>query len=180
MKIICSLLSLLIPLHLLALSYDSSLLQIGGKLFPKVLFIEKGTKNRIQDSINLVIATSSSNQEHAKRLVHIIQNHYPNGINNHPFKFSIISIKEAQTLKSGHAIILMTDHEDPYLNALIHNANANQILTFSFDPELLENGTAISLYIGKSVKPYLNLSTLKNAPFSFDYGFLQLSVPYND
>lgn len=180
MKIVSLALSLLIPMQLFAFSCDTSLLQIGAKLFPKVLFMEKETKERIKHTIHIVIVASPTNSDNAKRFMNMVENYYPDGINNHPIRLSIIPIKEGQNIKFAHAIVLMASNEDPNIDSVISNANENQILTFSLDPALLQNGTAVSLFIGKSVKPYLNLTTLKNVPYSFEYGFIKLSVPYND
>ncbi|MDD2828655.1 MAG: hypothetical protein PHW18_03660 [Sulfuricurvum sp.] len=169
---------LVIPLTLLGESYDTPLLQISSKLFPKILFMEKGTKERIQSSINLAIVTSPANQETARHFSSMVQNHYPDGINDHPIHLSIVSAKEALTMKNIHGIILMIPPDNTLLEALIQNSYENKIVTFCFDPTLLKNGALISLYIRKNVKPYLNISALKQASFTFEYSFIKLSEPY--
>lgn len=180
MRFLVGIFLFLIPLELLGFKYDSPLLQIGAKLFPKILFMEKETKERINSNIHIVVVSSSAQSEAAKRLADMIETYYPEGINNHPIRLSALSLKEAQTIKSAHAIILLASSDDIQAQAVVVNANENQILTFSLDPSLLQTGVAVSLSVGKTIKPYLNLSTMKNAPFSFEYGFIKLSLPYND
>lgn len=173
-----TLMYLFIPFLLYASPFDSNLLQIGAKIFPKVTLIEKGTKERIQTNVNLLIVTTNAYKSDAQRLSDIIDAQYDSTLSNHPLNISIVSPKEALEQKNIHGFILLLDPNDPVLLTLLEHAQRNKILTFSFDPELLQKGVAISLYIGRSVKPYINLSILKQTPFTFEYGFLKLSQPY--
>ena len=169
---------LVIPLTLFGTSYDTPLLQISSKLFPKILFMEKGTKERIQSSIHFVIIASHANQEAARHFSNMMQNQYPDGINDHSLRISIVSAREALSMKNVHGMILMIPPDENILESLIEHTYENKILTFCFDPSLLRNGAVISLYIGKNVKPYLNISALKKASFTFEYSFIKLSVPF--
>jgi len=169
---------LVIPLTLFGASYDTPLLQISSKLFPKILFMEKGTKARIQSSINFVIVASPANQEAARYFMNMVSNQYPDGINDYPIQLSIVSTKEALNMKNVHGIIFMLSPDDPLLEPLIKHSYENKILTFCFDPSLLRSGVIISIYIGKNIKPYLNISALKESPFTFEYSFIKLSIPY--
>lgn len=167
-----------IPLLVSAGTYDASLLQIGSKIFPKIVLIEKGTKDRVDSSIQLVIVASSLYQENAQSFSKLVQAQYPQGINGHPLRITIVSPKEGLNIDNAHGFILMLSPNDRLLEPLINHANENKILTFSFDPSLLSSGVLISLYIGKTVKPYLNIATLKHASFQFDYSFISLSILY--
>lgn len=159
-------------------SYDTPLLQIGAKLFPKVILMEKGSKERVGSEINLIVVASDQSAEPAKRFADMVLTQYPEGINNRPIRLSIVSPKEFTLLKNTDAVILLLSSDDGRVNSILKSAFENKILTFSLDPSLLQNGTAVSLYIGKSVKPYINITTVKTVPFNFEYGFLKLSVPY--
>lgn len=170
---------ILIPTILLSGSYDKALLQIGAKLFPKIAFIEKGTKERIRSTLNFVIVTTPSNQASAYELREMIQRQYPNGINNFPLNLSIASARESLDMTNIHGFILLLDPNEPLLEPLMEHAYQYKILSFSLEPSLLQKGVAVSLFIGRSVKPYINTTTLKQTPFTFDYGFLKLSQPYN-
>ncbi|MFZ2889625.1 MAG: hypothetical protein WA010_04045 [Sulfuricurvum sp.] len=140
--------------------------------------MEKGTKERIQSSIHFVIIASPTHQEAAKHFSNLILNQYPNGINDHPIRISIVSVKEALNMKHVHGIILMIPPDETLLEPLIKHTYENKILTFCFDPSLLRYGAVISVYIGKNVKPYLNTSAIKQASFTFEYSFINLSVLY--
>lgn len=173
-----SILLFFIPFLLWGTTYDSTLLQIGAKLFPKVALMEKGTRERIQSTVNFVIITTPTNKRAAQRLLGIIERQYGGILSNYSLTVSILSPKEALMVKNTHGFILLLEADDDILSSLLEHAHLNKILTFSFDPALLQKGTAISLYIGRSVKPYINLTTLKQVPFTFEYGFLKLSQPY--
>lgn len=166
------------PLYLWSVTYDVSMLHIGAKLFPKIILMEQGTKERIHSTLSLIIVTDSTHKEHAKRLLNILEAQKDNSTNTTPLKLRVISPKEALEITDAHGFIVLINEEDYLLEGLIKHANKNKILTFSFDPNLLGKGVSVSLYIGKNVKPYLNLTALKEVPFTFEYGFLKLSQPY--
>lgn len=173
-----SILITLVPFLLWGTTYDPTLLQIGAKIFPKVVLMEKGTNERIQSTINLVIVSAPSNKEAAQRLSEMIERQYSGTLSNHPLALTIVSPKEALEIKNAHGFILLMEPDDDMLSRLLEYANNRKILTFSIDPSLLQKGVAVSLYIGRSVKPYINLTTLKQVPFTFEYGFLKLSQSY--
>lgn len=173
-----SILLFFIPYLLSGATYDATLLQIGAKIFPKVTLMEKGTNERIHSSVNFLIVAPSSNKIAAHELSDMIDRQYGGMLSTHPISISIVSPKEALEIKNVHCLILLMESDDPMLSPLIEYAERGKILTFSFDPSLLQKGVAISLYIGRSVKPYINLATLKKVPFVFEYGFLKLSQPY--
>lgn len=168
----------LTPWLLYAAVYDSNLLQIGAKIFPKIILMEKGTNERIQSSVNLFIVSTNVAKSDAQRLSGMIESQYNGVLSTHPLSIAILSPKEALETKNAHGFILLMDPNDPSLSPVLDYAQRNKILTFSFDTEILQKGGAVSLYIGRNVKPYINLSTLKQVPFVFEYGFLKLSQPY--
>lgn len=168
----------LLPCILWGSTYDSALLQIGVKLFPKVALMEQGTKERIQSSVNFFIIASPPHKEDAQQLSMMFERQYGGVLSNYSLSFKIISPKEALEIKHAHGFILLMEPEDSMLPLLLENAHKNKTLTFCFDPALLQKGADVSLYIGRSVKPYVNLTTLKQVPFTFEYGFLKLSQPY--
>lgn len=168
----------LIPFLLSATTYDSTLLQIGAKLFPKIVLMEKGTKERIQTTVNIVIVTVPSNKQTAQQLAEMIERQYHGTLSNYALACSVVTAKEGLEVKNAHGFLLLMEPDESLLPLLLEQAHKNKILTFSFDPLLLPKGAAVSLYIGRSVKPYINLSTLKEVPFTFEYGFLKLSQPY--
>ena len=173
-----SILLFFMPFLLWGTTYDSTLLQIGAKLFPKVALMEKGTKERIQSTVNFVIITPPSNKEAAQRLSEMIDRQYGGVLSNYTLTLSIVSPKEALEIRNVHGFFLLLDPEESILSPLLEHARQTKTLTFAFDPLLLQKGAAVSLYIGRSVKPYINLTTLKQVPFTFEYGFLKLSQPY--
>jgi len=168
----------LTPLLLYGTTYDSTLLQIGAKIFPKVALMEKGTNERIHSTVNFVIVASPSNKAAAQRLSEIIEHQYNGILADHQLTLSVVSPKEALEIRNAHSFVLLMDPDDSALALILEHASKTKTLTFCFDPLVLQKGAAVSLYIGRSVKPYINLTTLKQVPFTFEYGFLKLSQPY--
>jgi hypothetical protein len=166
---------IVLPLFLWSASFDPVLLQIGGKVFPKVMLMEQGTKERITDSLNILIVANEPYRGDAVRLSEIIRRQYGKNFN---VNVSINTSKEAQKTTNLHGMILLLEGKESGLPPLIDQAHKSKTLTFCLDPDLLGKGVAVSLHIGKTVKPYLNLTVLRKVPFTFEYGFLKLSQPY--
>lgn len=169
---------ILMPFILWGSTYDLALLQIGAKIFPKVALMEQGTRDRIQSNVNFVIITTFSNKEAAQRLLMMFERQYGGLLSNYSFTIRIVSPKEALEIKNSQGFILLMEPDDSMLPLLLESAHKNKILTFCFDSALLQKGADVSLYIGRSVKPYINLTTIKQVPFTFEYGFLKLAQPY--
>jgi hypothetical protein len=108
----------------------------------------------------------------------MIEHQYSGTLSNYSLTLTTVSMKEALEIKNAHGFILLTEANDGTLPLLLEHAHKNKTLTFCFDPALLQKGADVSLYIGRSVKPYINLTTIKQVPFTFEYGFLKLSQPY--
>lgn len=169
---------LLMPVLIWGATYDLALLQIGVKIFPKVALMEQGTKERIGSNVNFVIIATQPNKEAAQQLSTLFERQYGGVLSNYSLTIRIVSPKEALEIKNSQGFILLMEPEEGALLNVLEHAHKNKILTFCFDPSLLQKGADISLFIGRSVKPYINLSTLKQVPFTFEYGFLKLSQPY--
>lgn len=169
---------LLLPLILWGNPFDPAMLQIGAKIFPKVVLIEKGMKGRISSSVNIVIVANDASKESAIRLMNLIDRQYNKTLGEYPLNVNVVSPNEALRENDPHAYILLLSGKEALFPSLLAHAKKSKILTFCFDPDLLFEGVAVSLYIGRSVKPYLNLAVLRETPFLFDYGFLKLSQPY--
>ena len=166
----------LLSLALWSASFDAVLLQIGGKVFPKVIMMEQRNKERIATgSLNIVIVTDEAYKGDAARLSEIIRRQYESNFN---VNVTVNSPKEAMNSTNAHGMILLVEGKEPGLPALIDHALKTKTLTFSLNPDLLSKGVAVSLHIGKTVKPYLNLTVVRKTPFTFEYGFLKLSQPY--
>lgn len=166
------------PVFIWGATYDLALLQIGAKIFPKVALMEQGTKERIQSNVNFIIIATQPNKEAAQQLSTLFERQYGGVLSNYSLTIRIVSPKEALEIKNSQGFILLMEPEDSTLINILEHAHRNKILTFCFDSSLLQKGADISLFVGRSVKPYINLSTLKQVPFTFEYGFLKLSQPY--
>ncbi|HZF70343.1 hypothetical protein [Sulfuricurvum sp.] len=168
----------LMPCVLWGFTYDVAVLQIGTKIFPKVALMEQGTKERIQSNVNFVIVASPPYKEPAQQLLMMFERQYGGVFGNYTIALKIVSPKEALEINNSHGYFVFMDPEDTLLLPLVEHAHKSKTLTFCFDAALLQKGCDVSLYIGRSVKPYINLTTLKQVPFTFEYGFLKLSQPY--
>ena len=68
--------------------------------------------------------------------------------------------------------------ESAIIEKVVNHAKSNNILTFSYDFALLNNGVLFSLYTGSKIRPYLNVKQMQNQNLTFKKGFLQIVKPF--
>lgn len=163
----------LLSLQLFAQQYNSTLLDIEAKLFPKMLVLEKHIKEKESSDLTIVILSQEFDINTAKKLKVQILKNYPNKLLN---KKVVVKIKSPHdTLeKNVDGIIVLYNTEEIARN-IASWANKHKIITLSYDASYLEYGILGSIYIGKTTKPYLNSQVIKEHGFIFDAYLLQLS-----
>ena len=56
--------------------------------------------------------------------------------------------------------------------------NKNSIFTMSYDAKYLVNGVAATLFLGRKVIPYINISALRQSGIEVDNALVQISKIY--
>ncbi|MEA3330922.1 MAG: hypothetical protein U9Q29_04430 [Campylobacterota bacterium] len=146
---------------------------IEAKLFPKIALLEQDIKQSSSKLLKITIVANEMDFNAAEYFKRKIELNYPNEIRE---KLIIVNISKFKpsTMQNPDVIIVLS-HQPKEQRTIALWANQNKIVSFAYDSSDLNYGILSSIYIGKSVKPYLNRKIIKEYNFIFDSYLLQLS-----
>ena len=172
------LLFLLLSTLLFAKQYDSRVITIEAKLFPKIALLEQHIKQNPSALLSITILAKEIDFDVAEDFKTKIKASYPEMIGG---KKVVVNISRFKPLTKEHQdAVIVLSHEPKELEEIVLWANKNKILSFAYDPYYLKYGIVSSIYIGKSTKPYLNRKTIQEYSFTFDPYLLQVSKFYSE
>ena len=164
---------LIISIQLFAESYDSNIISIEAKLFPKIALLEKHIQEKKLKSLNINIISKEIDFNLAHKFSLEIQNSYPEGLAGKNLSINIVDFENYELFNPDIIIVLYSSEKK--LQEVSTWANQNKILSFIYDPSYIKYGFLASIYIGKSTKPYLNSDIIREYGFKFDSYLLSLS-----
>ena len=173
-----TLLFLLLSTILSAKQYDTTIMAIEAKLFPKIALLEQHIKNSGSPTLKITILAIDTDFRAAERFKRQIESTYPNGIAKRKLLVNISKFIPAHIGKPDAVIVL--SHRPDQLKSVASWANRNQIVSFAYDPFHLGYGLLTSIYFGKTTKPYLNQKAIRENNFLYDHYLLRLSKFYNE
>jgi hypothetical protein len=165
---------LLAQLHLFASQYNSTIIELQAKLFPKILLLSENV-NKDSQTLHICILTKENDIHTAQEFKKAIKRYYKEPIMEKTVFVSISRFDEIALYPDG---IIVLNHTQEEMLRIANWANANNIVSFSYDPSQLEYGILASLYIGATTKPYLNKKIIKKHGFSLNAYLLKLSKFY--
>lgn len=165
---------LLLQLQLFGAQYNSTIIELEAKLFPKMLMLSEDL-DKNASSLEIVIVAQECALYSAKLFKESIEKTYSQNLVS---KKILVNIVEFENLSGKPDGIIVLYHPDKELHAIAKWANTQKIPSFSYDPAHLEFGILGSLYFGVQTKPYLNKEVLKKYNFTFNPYLLELSKFY--
>ncbi len=169
---------LLLSTLLNAKQYDSNIIAIEAKLFPKIALLEYHIKQNPSKELSIIILAKEIDFNIAEDFKTKIESNYPNRIGGKKVTVNISQFNNSNTDQADVVIVL--SHKNKELQKIASWANKNKIVSFAYDPSYLDYNLLASIYIGKSTKPYLNRKIIKEYNFIFDSYLLQLSKFKNE
>lgn len=164
------------PAALFGTSYDDDTLEIFSKIIPRFILMSS-QKSTIQNKIEICILHDKLDERTASSLVDKIQNNYPNGIKNYKFKLLNSDYSDIDLCRKSQLAFLFDTDEKNMENA-IRILNKNTIFTMSYDAKYLVNGVESTLFLGRKVVPYINMSALRQSGIEVDNALVQISKIY--
>jgi hypothetical protein len=162
---------ILVSLQAFASQYDSTVIDLEAKLFPKIILMNQNIdKNSTQ--LNIYIISQKIDFDIAKDFQETIESYYPKKLMG---KKIIVTIKEFEDFKKRPDAIIVLYHCKSTLKKIALWANTHKIISLAYDPSYMDENILASLYIGKSTKPCLNKKIIKKYNFIFNPYLLQLS-----
>jgi len=161
----------MLSLQLSATHYNSTVLELEAKLFPKIILLsEQVDKDAIY--LDIYIITKEIDKESAQELKYLIEDYYPEKISGKTIR---VTLREFENFKKKPDALIVLHHSAKELEKIALWANKNRIISLAYDPSYMQYGIIASLYIGKVTKPYLNREVMQKYNFKFNPYLLKLS-----
>lgn len=169
---------LIISTFLNASTYDDDVLNIFSKIAPRFI-IMSSQKIKIKNEIEICVLHDKIDESVALSFIDKINTNYPNGMKNHPMKLINSSYADINNCKTSQlAFIFNSDKKN--IEATVLFLNQQNILSMSYEKELLDYGVQISLFLGRKVLPYINMKAITENKIELDNILLRVSKIYNE
>ena len=155
--------------------YNSVILDIEAKIFPKIALMEKSVQNSPSKSLHIIIVYKKINAKVAKKFQSKIEMTYKAPLLGKKIVVDVVLMRRYHKLQMLPDVIIVLSYPPKEMKDIAKWANENKIVSFVYEPKDLQYGFLGSVYIGLSVKPYLNKETIKESGFVFTPYLLQLS-----
>lgn len=170
------LLTLFNSVFLNAGNYNGDILNIYSKMIPRFIIMST-QKEKIKDDIAICILSDKLDNIEAILLRDKIQKNYPKGLLNYPLNIIQTDYTKIKSCKNTQLIFMFDSNEENIQNT-IDFLQKNQILSVSYNRDLLEKGIDISLFIGKKVTPYINYKSITSKKIVLDNLLIRVSKIY--
>lgn len=157
-----------------AYTYEHQMLQIHAKIAPRLILMSEFSKVEKPQDITIVIVYESGDENAATLLKRYLKESYPKGLNNQHLK--IIKTKYSDfTTAPKHALLFLFDTDERVVKKILEYAKNNKLITMSYRDEYLDYGVHVSLHVGRSLKPYLNIHAAKENGMVFANTLITIS-----
>lgn len=145
-----------------AVSYNSKILSLHSKVFPKIILTDKNIENKLVDKkLKITILYNEIDLNIANSLKNAMNEKYKT-IKNIPIEINIQQYSEFNKNQLSSAYYLLGG-DKKIINSICTNLQNNSRFTFSYDSNYLDDGVLMSLNISKKVSPIINLNVLKRS-----------------
>jgi len=162
---------IILSLPLFAVHYNSTVLELEAKLFPKMILLSEEIDKESQ-YLEIYIIAKEIDTRSAQDMKKSIKSNYPDKIMG---KEIVVSIKQFKDFAAIPDAIIVLHHDKKELTKIALWANENRVISLAYDPSYMKHGILASIYVGKSTKPYLNAKIIQKYGFIFNPYLLKLS-----
>ncbi len=160
---------------LFSYEYDDTIMSIEAKLFPKIALMEQHIRQKPKSSLDIFILYKEIDEDVAKKFAAKIKQRYREALLGKKICVDRLLLTEIDKVQKIPDVIIVLSYDAKEMRSVAAWSNKNGVVSFVYEPKDLEYGFVGSVYIGKTVKPYLNKQTIKEHGFVFTPYLLQLS-----
>lgn len=151
---------------------------IFSKLIPRFILMSS-KKDEIDQKIEICILHDKSDHDSAELLRGKIAQNYPNGIKNYPIDVVLVEYQDLLQCENKELVFLF-NQESESITQSIEVLNKLHLLTMSYDQSYLQDGVAVSLYLGRKILPFLNMRVIEQNHITLDNVLVRVSKIYTD
>lgn len=180
-KIVLTFLALFILCNAQILSagvYDDDVLNIFSKLMPRFILMSN-KKYLINKDIEICILHDKMDADNAELLTKKIAQNYPNGIKQYKINVVPVEYLNIEQCKNKQLAFLFNQHRQS-ISKSVQTLNQYKILTISYEPDYLQEGVAVSLFLGRKIVPLLNMQAIRENDITLDNLLIRVSKIYRE
>ncbi|MEN4045676.1 hypothetical protein [Sulfurimonas sp. NWX367] len=155
--------------------YDTVIIDIEAKLFPKIALMEKSVQKSPSKRLNIWIVYKKIDTKMAKKFKFKIEMLYKMPLLGKKITVDTVLMSQYNKMQNLPDALIVLSYDSKEMKDIAKWANENKIVSFVYEPKDLQYGFLGSVYIGLCVKPYLNKKTIKEFGFVLTPYLLQLS-----
>lgn len=159
-----------------AANYDTDILGIYSKILPRFVLMNE-SRYKKDGRVNICLIRNRVDSDSAAVLANDIAKNYPQGLQNKKISIQQTDYLDIKQCKDSDLFFLFNT-SDKYLQDALTFANDHNILTVSYDDVMLAKGVEISLFIGRKIVPYINITAVKKNGIQLDYVLFRISKIY--
>ncbi len=161
-----------------AYSYNHQLLQVYAKIAPRMMLLVEDPASEPVEHYLLCILYEAGNEVEAESLRKMMLSAYPDGLKSRPLEVRTVPFNDCVQCRDA-ALIVMLDADERTIAAAAANAHELGIATMAYSSRFLKDGVMMSLDLGATVRPYLNLKAAKTAGIPVNDVLLRVSRIYS-
>lgn len=169
---------LLVPLSLLAYRYEPVLLKTQAKLAPRLLMMTKGIAYSAPNRFGICIVHEAGEKDVAAQVKQTLLAYYPSGWQYHSMRIVIAEYGAVKEQCADTEVLFMLNGSEERVREMVSFATKTRKLTIAYDNRYLADGVLVSLHVGRSLRPYLNLNQAKAAELYFDSALKRVAKFY--
>lgn len=164
-----------IPLYLCGYQYETVLLKTQAKLTPRLLLMTDGVAFEAQNRFTVCIVREPGEEAVAGTFRDTLLAYYPSGWQYHTMQIVESPYETLEETCAGSEVLYLLNSSEANVRRAVAFATAKRKLTVSYENSYLSYGVLLSLHVGRSVRPYLNLLQAKRAHIRFDSDLKRIS-----
>lgn len=174
-KLLLFLIGSTVALH--AYTYNSQLIQVYAKIAPRLVLMTQSKADQADTTITLSIVYEEGDKASAEQLRDAMLQNYPNGLKERTLEIVLTPYKRSLPSTKSRLLFLL-DTDIKKLKPTLKFAAEHSIPTMAYSNRFLNEGVTLSLHLGKTVRPYLNLEAATQNHITIDNLLIQISKIY--
>lgn len=151
---------------LLGASYDDDILEMYAKLTPRILLMST-LKKQPDKNVGICLLHEKCDSKISLLLGEKMLTYNRKGSQDVRLNVKSVHYKDL-VLCSGSEMLFLFATDEFNLKKAVAFANERRILSVAYDAKALERGADVSLFIGRKVVPYLNVSSINAKGIGFE------------
>lgn len=166
------------PAWLEAKYYDTDILTIFSKILPRIVTMSDLDPAK-GNPVTICIVHEDMDGAAARRFEALLKQNNTGRDEAHVLQTVSTDFTRLSKCKKSQ-LIFMFDTQPENLPRIRQTARKQRVILASYHADILPKGSDLSLYIGRSVMPYLNLRTLEEKNINIDPLLLRVSKIYRE